>query len=229
MMMRSALLLGSCAALAACGGSTSNLADSPTASGFGNVVNGEVVASLSDELNNSITTTAGTFAYVSGLNTNNGTAVARSGISSVSVGTVPEGAIPLDGTFTGVYAFTLIGNVSRTSEEISGLAAESGGIVNLTADFTNGTLTGAGASTAGGVSSEIIVDGVIGGRNSQGTFDLSGTVDVEYSDVLEPILPGSVTATLDGFAGTTGVIGVFHGNNSIATLAGGLSADRDTD
>lgn len=198
--------------LAACsstgGGSFSGDA---TSSGLSGVTGSIVNASLDDELNGSVSNASvGLVAYVSGLNADDGKAVALAGIRDNA--TVGNPVLSGTATYNTRYQYTGINNVFRSSSFISGSQFESNErSVTLTADFGAGALTGS--------TSDIDVNGTISGSQ------VAGTVDVNYGAII--VGTGSLTTNLSGVIGNTGVIATFEGHDADTTIAGGMVGTRN--
>ncbi|MEM6384638.1 MAG: hypothetical protein AAF718_00230 [Pseudomonadota bacterium] len=210
------LLLALTGILAACGGGGGSLSSDATLSSFGTVVGGQIDATLTDEENNSVSDPdVGLVAYVTGLDVDEGTAVARSGIAAGR--TVGAPVTTGTATYNGTYAVGIIDRVNRTSTSIFGLQGQSAGNVALNADFDAATLTGTGASVVG-VTTDIIVDGTISGQA------LTGNVTLNH-DLGGTAVPSTLNTSLTGSIGATGVIGAFQGNDFNTVAAGGFVAE----
>ena len=93
-----------------------------------------------------------------------------------------------------------IENINLSGDIITGRAGRESGVINLTADFDAGTLTG---STGG-----LEVNGRMTGS------DLGGGVSYR-----------GVRGGLDGLVGSDQAIGAFHGNNADLIYSGGFLTD----
>ena len=176
-------------------------------SGFANVVGSEIDKDIDGKVNRTISDPdVGTVAIATGYRLTEGLiypevkSYAYAGIApGFDVGaTVDTGTA----TYSARYTYVTV-DYETSFFGLSGNPRSDGGIIDLSADFAAGTLTGS--------TGELAVDGSIN------CDDLSGTVTVQYSSYDNP-----VTGKLDGFIGDTGTIGAFHGSDDETALAGGF-------
>lgn len=195
----SAILMASF--LAGCVGGVAQL---PATSRTASVTGGFVDETLSDEQNQTISeVSVGTVAYVTGIDADRGQMVASVGISGTP--TVGAARTSGSGTYSTTYSYGVIDGITRTSSRISGYRGGESGTMTLSADFDTGILQGS--------SSELTVDGGVAGST------VSGIVTANYS---YPGASGSVSGTLNGQIGATGIIATFHGHDENTVMAGGL-------
>lgn len=201
--------LGLVAGCSSIGGGS--LSSDATRSGLSGVTGNVVNASLDDERNGTVSdASVGLVAYVSGLDLDDGQAVALAGIRNNA--TVGSPVLSGVATYNTRYQYTGIDGVFRSSTFISGTQFESNErSVTLTADFGAGALTGS--------TSDIDVNGTISGSQ------VAGTVDVNYGAII--VGTGSLTTNLNGVIGNTGVIATFDGHDANTTIAGGMVGTRN--
>lgn len=155
-----------------------------------------ISVSLDNELNGSLDGASGTVHFTSG--TDDDGAQAFAGISSV--GTI--GVEPSVTTFyTTQWQTVGIGMINVVGDDLTGFNQTDGGAMVLTFDPTTGSVTGSDTGTYG----TLQVDGTITGTDLGGAVTYAG-----------------VEGSLDGRAGTEGLIGAFHGNSDTRVYAGGL-------
>ena len=202
------IALGVCASvtlLSACsGGSTSYIS-----TGFASLSGTSIPVSLRNEVNGGVTSTSvGRAAYVAG--TNDSGMVAQAGFRTTSVGTAVTSGTA---TYVTTYDYIVADDLEVNDSLLTGVYGYETGTVSLAADFDAGTLTGS--------TSQISVDGDISGT------DLSGSVTTTYDFfAVGDNYSGSVTTSLDGEIGSTGVIGAFHGSDGNTAVAGALVGGR---
>lgn len=114
-----------------------------------------------------------------------------------SVGDLPStGTAVLSGTYEVVYGNSITASALGTK----GLFGYSSANIDLTADFTNGTLIGQ--------TSRLVVSGLFSGSVLDGFVTFDGTA-----------------GTLDGLIGGDNAIGIFHGHSDTEIFAGGFLVD----
>lgn len=174
-----------------------------TNSGFRATSGGEIPATLTGEINGSVTGAIGSVFSVAGLSSDG--AVAFSGIApSTDVGSpVSGGSAVLVGEYdvVGVEDIYVVAS-SDFEGQIYGTTFQENGPITLTADFSGGTLRG----SAGNLS---VAGNITGGALSGG---------VSYS---------GDAGTLTGDIGTLGAVGAFHGNDDDRVFAGGFVVVND--
>lgn len=174
-----------------------------TESGFAHVDDGEVTVRLYDEAKGSVEDVSGIVAFKTGRNFAADTYYAYAGIQDDwDVGDeVSSGTAEYDVN----YAYFVIDDIALVDGFAAGNGVEERGTLTLIADFDDGVLTGR--------NSDLSVHGDIAGD------DLSGSVLATYSD---PDVSGSIAGTLDGYIGSLGVIGAFHGHDDNTVMSGGF-------
>lgn len=203
------LMLAGCSGGGAGGGTA--------ASGFASVSGGEIAVNLESEFNGSIDSAPniGRVAYMTGIDDRGGQIESYSGI----IGTPSVGAEVVRGTATydARYEYIVVDRVNKSGGFIQGNRGGEIGVIRLTADLSDKTLTGN--------TSELRVDGRIDGK------DISGTVVAKYAYGLTAFSPDTITGRvkgpLDGRIGARGVIGTFHGNDANTTMAGGFVGEAN--
>lgn len=167
-----------------------------TESGFRSATASGIPVALSNELNGSLAGPSGEVHYVSG--TDEDGAHAFSGILNVgSVGIAPSTNM----TYTTLWETVGIGNISVSDDYLTGYNQRDSGSMLLEYDSATGRVTGSDAGTHG----TLTVNGNLSGTDLGGAVSYAG-----------------VAGTLDGVAGTTGLIGAFHGSSEDRVYAGGL-------
>lgn len=126
------------------------------------------------------------------------------------------GAAVTDATasYNASYEYLVVDNVRRGPVFIQGDVGRESGNIQLSADFNNGTLTG----TSGNLDVNGTINGTAVGGTARAKYRFFGQTGLNS---------GSVTTDLDGQIGTTGVIGVIHGDDSDTVVVGGIVGTRN--
>lgn len=106
------------------------------------------------------------------------------------------------GSYAGVYALVYVDDIDLSGGVITGQRDADVGVLTLTADFANDTLTS--------TDSALKVNGVMNGRTLSGSVTYRG-----------------LRGALEGLVGGDKTVGAFHANNADLIYAGGFLADRE--
>ena len=202
-------------AVAICALSACNLTGDPTNSGFATPNSAGVLskASSSQALTGQDFSglTGNGYGYQVGAVTNDGLQGFAGLVSGASVSVPTSTTATLSGEFEVAFIdFILTSSVG----EVTGVASSDYGLIELQADFANGTLVGGGTGLDGGFTNfylnenELTVDGRIDGTTLTGTVTYNG-----------------VSGSLQGLVGGNEAIGAFHGHTDNDVFAGGFIAN----